>query len=117
MDTPIFSVSAIAAALGYLATQTIDIVKPWLVKRLDEGIRERVMRLVTVMITAAWAAGGGFAAERLGLLEPGGMWLVIVATFPALGGWYQVESRRKALKPSGPAPAPPREGEEEAGRG
>lgn len=95
MDAPILSVTTIAAALGYLATQTIDILKPWLVKRLDEDIRDRVMRLVTLAITAAWAVGGGFAAEKLGLLDPGGMWLVMMATFPALGGWYQVESRRK----------------------
>lgn len=95
MDTPILDVTALAAALGYLATQTIDIIKPWLVKRLDADIRDRVMRLVTLAVAAVWAAGGGFAAERLGLLGPDGMWLVMVATFPALGGWYQVESRRK----------------------
>lgn len=94
-ELPIFDVSVIAGALGYLATQTIDLVKPWLVKQIDAEIRERVVRLVTLLISAVWAVAGGFAAERLGLLGPGGMWLVIVATFPAVGGWFQVESRRK----------------------
>lgn len=98
MNAPILDVATIAAAVGYLATQTIDLVKPWLEKRLGPEAKEPALRLLTLVITALWAVAGGFAAEHFGLLGPDGMWLVVTATFPAVGGWFQVESRRKLAK-------------------
>lgn len=97
-NLPVFDVAVIVAAVGYVAGQVIELVKAAVGGRIPTEAKEPVIRLVSLLVMALCALGAGYGAEQLGLIEPGGMWLVITGTFPAAAGWFQVESRRKTAK-------------------
>ncbi len=100
MEGLLVSVATLAGAAGYVATQLIDIIKPMLDPYFVTApqVKAPSLKLLTLGLTALCAVIVGLLAESLGLLAPGGFWLVVVASFPAVGGWFQIESRRKSAK-------------------
>jgi len=94
----VINVVTLATAVGYIANQIVDLVKPRLKDMVPEAQRQVVGRLVAIIVTAILAAIAGFAAEALGYIAPGEVWLVIGAVFPATGAWFQVDSRRQISK-------------------
>jgi hypothetical protein len=91
----LLDIATVAGASGYVASQLIDIAKPFIVYHLSDEVQTPALKLASLVITALAALLVGYAAERVGFLAPGAMWLVVLASFPAAGGWFQIESRRK----------------------
>jgi hypothetical protein len=98
MELPLIDIGMVAGAAGYVASQFIDIAKPFIIRYLADDIETPALKLASLTITGLCALGLGYGAEQIGFLDAGGMWLVVLASFPAAGGWFQLESRRKAAK-------------------
>lgn len=92
------TVGTIAAFVGFLSNQLIDLLKPRIKELVPDQQRSAVARLLALAVTAVLALTAGFTAEALGYIEPGGAWLVFGAVFPATGAWFQVDARRQAAK-------------------
>lgn len=95
---PLLIVTTLPAAAGYIASQIIELAKPFLKARVPEEQRNAASRLLALVITGVVALAAGAGAEALGLINPGEAWLVFGVVFPATGAWFQVDSRRRVGK-------------------
>lgn len=92
------TVATLAAAVGYIANQVVELVKPVIKNRVPDEQRNAASRLFSLLVTGGLALVAGYGAEAMGFIAPGGAWLVFGAVFPATGVWFQADSRRKSAK-------------------
>lgn len=98
--------AAVAAAIGYIATMLIDIIKPVICSRIDNmrdgelarQVKDPVLKFLALFVTTLCAVVISYVAVRFGFLPEDGIIATILLSFPGAGAWFQVESRRKSKK-------------------
>lgn len=93
-------VAAILAGLaGLLSTVVIDWIKSW--PYLKDGDKSKLSGPAANLVSAVVSVGSGYLVGWLGqyagALDQSGIWQVILFTWPAAKGWFEVQQTRRGL--------------------